>query len=69
MTRLKRSVAFAAKTAVLATATTLLVVVFPALPIGGDLLDVRFGYTSVFHETNTPLLPGSQRRSMPGEFA
>ena len=57
MTRLKRSVAFAAKTAVLATtgitATTLLVVVFPALPIGGDLLDVRFGYTSVFHGTPT----------------
>ena len=49
MTCLKRSVAFAAKTAVLATtgitATTLLLVVFPALPIGGDLLDARFGYT------------------------
>lgn len=49
MTRFKRLVGFAAKTPVLVataiTATTLVVLVFPALPIGGDLLDARFGYT------------------------
>lgn len=49
MARPKRLVAFAARTPVLVTtgiaAAALLVAVFPALPIGGDLLDARFGYT------------------------
>lgn len=49
MNRLKRFVEFAAKTPVLITtaiiSATLVVVVFPALPIGGDLLDARFGYS------------------------
>ena len=49
MPRLKRLVELAARTPVLVAtaiiAATLVVAVFPALPIGGDLLDTRFGYT------------------------
>ena len=47
--RLKRLLEFAARTPVLVVAaivaTSLVVAVFPALPIGADLLDARFGYT------------------------
>ena len=49
MTRLTRWIEFTAKTPILLTtafiAVMLLVVMFPALPIGGELLDARFGYT------------------------
>lgn len=49
MTRLRRYVEFAARTPVLVAAaiiaTALVAAVFPSLPIGGDLLDARFGYT------------------------
>lgn len=49
VTRPKQLLEFAARTRVLVTtgiiAATLLLAVFLALPIGGDLLDARFGYT------------------------
>ena len=45
----RRAVAFAARTPVLvvaaAVAALLVVGVFPAVPVGGDLLDASFGYT------------------------
>lgn len=47
--RLQRLLEFAARTPVLVAtagaAVALLVFVFPALPVGGELLDARFGYS------------------------
>ena len=49
MRRLQRLAEFAARTPVLVAtsgvAMALLVFVFPALPVGGELLDARFGYS------------------------
>lgn len=49
MKRFHRLIEFAAKTPVLVAtavvAIVLLVFVFPALPLGGELLDARFGYS------------------------